>query len=566
MRARLLVFLLVLGCRKSQLEVKPDDQKSGPARVTCTLADPIVDAKVPARCDLAIEKLVKVPAGSSLEIGAGAKLTFAKGAGLVMEGGVLRARGTAEEPIVFTSATRVAGDFRGIVFSRRPFERSPLHATADAGADAAAPPWGASVLEHVVVEGGGGEQAALEVHPFPGDTVSLFEVRIKNPKGHALHVAGPSDVTRLEAIHTGDASVSLPLRHLASLGADQTGAVFLHGSLNESVKLAKRTQPWVIESSVGIDSTKPPLTFEIEKGTVLRFAKRARLSFNGRAGTVTLVAKDVTFTSAEAKPVAGDWAGIFLTGDIATDITGCTFEFAGSTAGSSGGVIRLPITDKAVHVTGSTFRDNGVAAFESWSSCKPWEDPALKNTSVGKPLCDESPLVKLSTLGALSALGSKPMFPSAFDSKLDSIGMLDVAAGSGLGVGGYGPGSGGPGTGSGGVGIGGIGGVAEPAKPASKVVESSITASGGLPVDVVRKTVRGRVSSLRACHGGSGSGTLTVAFTIADAGTVTSAKITGGTLTDASVRSCVTSVFQGMSFPSAEGAGSTTATATHDYS
>lgn len=558
MRARWLVpLLVVLGCRKTQLEVKPDDQKSAP-RVVCTLVEPIVEAKVPPRCDLAIDKLVKVPAGASLEIGAGARLTFAKGAGLVMEGGVLRARGTAEEPIVFTSATRVAGDFHGIAFTKRPFDRAPMFAKTDAGADAAAPPpYGESVLEHVVVEWAGGEQAAVQVQPFPGDKVSLFDVRIKNPKGHALLVDGAADVTRLEAIHTDQASVSLPLRHLGSLGADQTGAVHLHGAWSESVKLAKRERPYVIESSVGLDSTKAPLTFEIEKGSVLQFAKNARLAFNGKAATVTFVAKEVTFTSAEPKPAAGDWAGIVLWGDIAADIEGSTFEFAGSSATMSSGVLRLPVSDKKVRVVGSTFRDNRIAAFEAWSSCKPWNDPALKNTSVGHPLCEE---MSFGAIGLLGSLGStKPLAPIAFDSS--SIGTLDVM-GSSEGIGGFG--NKGWGSGGGGGGIADLGG---PAKPASKVVESSITASGGLPVEVVRRVVRTRVASLRACHSGSGTnGTISVAFTISDTGAVTAAKVSGGTLGDGSVRSCVTGVFQGMTFPSADGAGVTNATATHDYS
>jgi len=556
-----LLLIFAVGCRKARVEVRPDE-KPGLARVTCKLPDTIGAATVPARCDLTIDKVVNVPAGSSLDIAAGARLTFAKGAGLVLQGGTLRARGTAEEPIVFTSATRVAGDWTGIVFTHRPFDRSPRFVkTSDAGADADVPPDSASLLEHVVVEYGGARAeavpayhkgtAGIYVRPLVGDTVSLSHVKVHDNVAFDLWVDGPLYVTKLEAISFGTGKVRVPTDYVAGVAGNSGGTVVLQGTVTSSITLPKRT--YVIDGYSGVTANAGPATMEIEKGSTIQFEKLADLTFNGTKALAKLIAHDVLFTSAEPKPSAGDWRNIVFTGDAAADLDGCIFEFAGAPGfGAGAGLIRLPADEKAMRVVNSTFRNNDLAAFETMNACKPWEDPALKNSSTGKPICEPSPLLKMfapppASIGVLGALTTKgteidDLFgPSAELGKV-SLGSAGVLGGPGGGVGG-----------------------GSVALPTSKVVESSITASGPLPVDVVRKGVRARTGSLRACHGGKGSGTITVSFAIDAGGSVTSAKVTGGTLTDASVRSCVESVFSGASFPPAETAGTTKATATHEY-
>lgn len=580
MRRSLLLLLLVLGCRKATVEVRPDDKQSGPPRVTCKLVEPIATATVPARCDLAIDKVVQVHAGESLEIGAGAKLTFAKGAGLVLDGGALKAKGTAEEPIVFTSATRVAGDWTGIVFRHRPYDKSPKLVKPDSGVDAASlPPNGESSLEHVVVEFGGAraeeiptyikETAGVFVMPFVGDTVALSHVKLRNNAGHALWIDADSAVTGLEAIDFDTGSVRVPFGLAEAVSATPAGSVTLFGALTKSLVLPRRT--YVLARYNAVRATAAPVTLEIAKGSTIKLEKGGSLSFQGSSKLAKLVANGVTFTSNEATPAAGDWSDLSFSGDSAAEIDGSTFEYGGGAHKGSSGVIRLPFDEAKMKIVNSTFRHNSGAAFESNKDCKPWESPALKNTSTGK-LCEDGMFSAkaLGAIGILGTLGSTgPSVSGIFDKgKLDDSAMIGLLGSSGASFGSGGLGSGGPGggdlTGSGyggggSVGIGGLG------TPKTKVVETSVTASGALPADVVRKVVRSRMSSLRACHS-SGSGTITVSFTIDETGGVTSAKTTGGSLTDASTRSCVQGVFSGMSFPKPDGGGTTTATATHDYS
>lgn len=601
MSSRLIASLLILGvgasaCRKSEPQVRPDDEHAGPQRVKCTLpeGDTLVGAvTVPARCDLEVGKLLRVPAGASLEIGAGAHLSFAKGAGLIVEGGSLRARGTAQEPIVFGSAgaTRAPGDWTGIVFARRPVDPA-LAAKLAAGEDAAVPPHGHSIVEHAIVEHGGWRAnmdsydaytAGIDVAPFPGDTVALSHVRLRHNAGAGLHVEHADDVTKLEAIAFGPndgTSARVPIALAAALGVEPTETVRLHGSLATSVVLPKPAKSYLIHGVVSVRATKAPVTLEIAAGTIVQLAKASGLSLSGHGATAKLVAHGVTFTSAEAKPAPGDWRGIDLSGDVATDLDAIVVEHAGGIGKTSRAAIRLPSDDSKVKLVGSTFRDNAGAAVESWNDCKPWESPARKNTSIGKPLCEENPLMKplsISSLGVLGALGSGPSgsFSELFkDEPTSMIGNVALgsgglgSSGSGYGGGGAAGIGGGGGLGLGGGGGGGIGsiGTGGGSKASSRVVETSITATGALPIEVVRRLVRARTSSLRACHGGSSaSGTITVSFTIDAKGKVGSATAASGTLTDASIRACVRSVFERMAFPTAEAGGTTSATATHRY-
>lgn len=577
MRAALVVLLAscAISCRKPTPEVRPDEPSKAPPRVQCSIppGDTVAGAvEVPARCDLTIGGVLHVPAGASLDIGPGAKLSFAKGAGLVIEGGVLRARGTAAEPIVFTSAapTRAPGDWSGLVFARRPYDKTPYFAKPDAGADSGVAPWGESVVEHVIVEFGGAQVDAkppltaggLVVSTFtPGDTVALSHVQLRRNAGVALFVASPLGVKTLDSIRFEDegsiASVHPEL--FPSLGKDFAGVVRLHGALTRSLVLPKRATPYVLEESLNVFASTDPVTLEIEKGAVVQLARRGRMSVRGSSATAKLVAHGVTFTSAEAKPAPGDWRGFELDGDAAADLDAITVEYAGA---DKRPVVQLPRDEKKVRVVGSTFRDNLGAAFESSTDCKPWEDPKLKNTSSGKPLCEEGLVFsKVAALGVLGALGPGSSLSSVFsDPSVFEGGLIGDVAGTSGGIG-YGSGVG---LGKGGGGAGDIALGSGAGKASSKVTESSITASGALPVDVVRKAVRGRIASLRSCHAGSAaSGTITVTFTIDDKGAVASAKASGGTLSDASIRSCAVSVFQGTKFP--EGGGTTSATATHSY-
>jgi hypothetical protein len=543
-----LLLTALLGCRKSQVEVRPDDKKSGPPRVTCTLPEPIATTTVPARCDLTINKTIKVPAGVTITVEKGAKITFAsKESGLAFEGGVLHAEGTADEPIVFTSATKAPGASYGLGFIDR-----PLAAAAETGTE---PPCGHSIVQHVTVEFARG----LVVAPRRKcDTVAISNVKVAHNEGDDLRIVDAEAVTKLENVQVADGTVSIPFSLLPALGQPKNTTVRLHDSITASLKMPKLDKPYVIERGIDIRAKATPIALEIADGTVVQFGKSplARVFLDGTGVEAKLVAHQVTFTSADPTPKAGDWSGLVFLGDVAVDVDNCVIEYSGG-AFSAGGVFRVPSMDKKTRVVNTTFRNNALPAFES-DNCKKWEDPSLKNTSTGKTMCDESPLMKsFSKIGSIGVLGTLGTGSSSLGSVFGPGSKWGDESLGGIvaGPGGYG------GLGGAGGGIGGGGAIAK----TTKVTESSITASGALPVDVVRKRVRASTGSLRACHSGA-SGSLTVSFSIDDKGSVTSAKVSGGSITSESVRSCVAGVFNGMTFPAPDPPGTTSATATHNYS
>jgi hypothetical protein len=195
-------------------------------------------------------------------------------------------------------------------------------------------------------------------------------------------------------------------------------------------------------------------------------------------------------------------------------------------------------------------------------------------------------------LGALSSVfGSSARAPTVFDSDAlvtigrdpnDFAGNLlgdhpgDSFGYNGLGVTGTGPGGGGPfdgiglgrigdfGHGNGpGDGIGPGGGSSlspRGRKPrAVKMIETGTDVTGGLPRETVKRIIRANFPRFRACYEQGLKkdpglrGTVAVRFIVDTTGAVESAGLSGGTLSDAQVSSCVLGVYRTLSFPEPEG-------------
>jgi hypothetical protein len=101
----------------------------------------------------------------------------------------------------------------------------------------------------------------------------------------------------------------------------------------------------------------------------------------------------------------------------------------------------------------------------------------------------------------------------------------------------------------------------EPGRPVhdATLTESGATAAGGLPPEVIRRIVRAHASKIRHCYqklldkDPKLAGNVRVKFTIDGTGKVAKAAITDGTITDATMRSCVVSTFSAMTFPAPKG-------------
>lgn len=106
--------------------------------------------------------------------------------------------------------------------------------------------------------------------------------------------------------------------------------------------------------------------------------------------------------------------------------------------------------------------------------------------------------------------------------------------------------------------LGSVGSAAASSPGSSVVKPGAVSVSGRLPPEVIQRIVRGSRSTMRSCYEAglasnpSLAGKVTVSFVIGRDGSVGSVS-GGGDLPDASVISCITKVFYGMTFPKPEG-------------
>lgn len=116
----------------------------------------------------------------------------------------------------------------------------------------------------------------------------------------------------------------------------------------------KILQDTVVEAGCQFSIASP---YTIANGATLRIGRGARIAF---AKGAHLVVQDgvlrvegtrqapVVFTSAEAKPAAGDWAGLFFGSDKASSLVGVVVEYA------SGDLAKTPLAPEAKAIAGLT--------------------------------------------------------------------------------------------------------------------------------------------------------------------------------------------------------------------
>ncbi|HEX2660404.1 MAG TPA: hypothetical protein VHU40_19120 [Polyangia bacterium] len=326
---------------------------------------------------------VSVELGGRLEVGAGVIARFARGKGLYVHGGQLIVRGSATEPVTFTSASDAArpGDWCGLIFD-------------SFGASDRTEPLPGSTLEHVVVEFGGhpwaypdGDKTAAGIaivgyprspeHGALAAPVTLKDVEIRNNQSSGIDVQTNSVVTaeRLVFGRNGGVSMRIDVGLAEQLAGAATETVELVGNVRRSVQLPRLLVPYVVVDSLQIGKLggPPSAILTIPPGTVLKFRRGTDL----RAGGYFfggLVAHGVTFTSAEADPQPGDWGGIFVVNNASADLSDDTIEYAGAFDFPA-----LFAGSKRLNIKNTRFRRNAGPSVGEPISCAKWRNPALKN-------------------------------------------------------------------------------------------------------------------------------------------------------------------------------------------
>jgi len=274
-------------------------------------------------CKLTLEDNLEVDEGATLTIEPGVRLAFKVERGLTVKNGKLVAKGTAEAPIVLTSAnpTPAAGDWNGVIFEEQ-------HLLGQ-------------VLEFVTVEYAGHEnhtayKGGVIVNASQGDgRMSFTNCVIRNNAENGLvNLVDKAAFAKFEGNSfekNGGNAMHLLAQTLGSV-ADANKydeKITVSGRVSRTATFPKVALPIYVDGNIDVGHDAAPPTLTIPEGTVLRFKGETGL-FVAADGTGTLVAKKVTFTSHSPTPKSGDWYGVTLREKTTgTTLEECTIEFAG---------------------------------------------------------------------------------------------------------------------------------------------------------------------------------------------------------------------------------------------
>jgi hypothetical protein len=362
-------------------ETPPPEKKAAPS-TGCALQPRIeADVTVTKGCALSLSESVNVVEGATLTIEPGAKLSFGPEAYVWISHGRLVAKGTAEAPIVFTSASKspAAGDWAGI----------GLDAQTLAG----------TVLDHVVVEHAGrkGQHGSGAITVVGGNLarrITITNSTIRKNEQVGVHNTGEdSGFAKFEGntLEENPASIHVSADVLGSVGANKLGTPLeVEGTVSKTASWPAVTVPILVTDSVRIGGEKTAAILTIAPKTTLKFTMNTFLEV-GTSDGGGLVAKKVTFTTSNATPAAGDWVGIFFddkaTGSV---LEGCTISYAGREDHSGKGAITFHDSKPGpgVQITKTTFSNNKQAAISSDDGdCGDLAKDESENKSEGVPLC-----------------------------------------------------------------------------------------------------------------------------------------------------------------------------------
>ncbi len=360
--------------------------KGAKASAGCAAPESPVTSEVTIKrgCSVTVKELLVVEGGGVLKIEAGAKVAFAQNAGIQVRDAKLVISGTDKEPAVLTSAnrTQAPGDWAGILI--------------DEGVMAGSEITNARV-EYAGQDAHGAHGAITMNGQRSGKRLAISGTIFQNNDRVAVWADTEKGLfTKFErnTFKANKLSVSLPASVLGSVGP---GNVFgdpleTHGQVSENTTWGAFGAPVMVRDHLTIHTeggSAPTLT--IAPGSVLKFAGGTYLSV-GEGNGGGLVAPKVTFTTANATPHAGDWAGLFLyKRSTNVNLEGATIEYAGADVHGAHGAITLHDGNakdlRGVKLTGLQVKNTLHAAlFTPDHDCG---ELAKQIVATGVPLCSK---------------------------------------------------------------------------------------------------------------------------------------------------------------------------------
>ncbi len=292
----------------------------------CALPEGSITSEVTLKkgCTVTVNEHVVIEKGGVLKVEPGVKMLFAPNTYLDVAEGKLSIVGTEKEPVTLTSAstTRAAGDWAGVFVGEGVTAGSEItFARIEyAGADAHGCR-GALTIQNQK----SGKRLAITNTTFANND----RAAIASDSEKALFAKFERNVFKANKI-----SLSAPAAVLGSVGAGNTfgDPIETFGDVKENTSWGAFGVPIQVKDHIAIASEAGAPVLTIAPGSTLKFAAGTYLSVGETKGG-GLVAPKVTFTSANATPHPGDWAGLFFykrTSNV--NLEGATIEHAGQDA------------------------------------------------------------------------------------------------------------------------------------------------------------------------------------------------------------------------------------------
>ena len=316
----------------------------------------VIDFTITKGCKVTIEDNLTVKEGATLTIEPGARIAFKTNTFLSIVEGKLLAQGTADSPILFTSAddSPNPGDWVGLMFEANAKKGSIIDRAK---------------IEYAGKTGNYGEGALTLYGEVAADRITVTNTIFQNNDTRGVKVQNAkSRFAKFEGnsfVGNDKVAMELPPEVVSSIGDNKLGGEDIHvveGELTHDAKWTKIDANYVIDGNLVIKGEKEAPVLTLPDGATLKFAENTYLWIGQNQGG-GLVANNVTFTSAAVTPDKDDWVGIIFDEKVTkTKLDGCTVEYAGKTGnyGTSAisfyGEIDAKKAAKRVEITNLTMR------------------------------------------------------------------------------------------------------------------------------------------------------------------------------------------------------------------
>ena len=274
------------------------------------------------------------------------------------EASALKAQGTADNPIIFTSSKDEpqAGDWGHVGF----YEGTSL---AD------------NIVDHCIFQYGGTPSFSTEdkpgmLHIGRDGTVSVTNTTFRHSLTYAVSTDSYSTFARFDnntISDAGDFAIKTHVGVAHSIGTgnniNSPGIYVSDGTVIQDVTWRKQTCPYYVRGHLAVGSSEGNV-LTLEPGIEIQFdpdfgymqvGYSSLYSLKGAVRAVGTAQEPIVFTSAAENPAPGDWSGITF-GEGATDETvldHVIVEYASGTAESSGSI---NIQSDNVSITNSQLR------------------------------------------------------------------------------------------------------------------------------------------------------------------------------------------------------------------